>query len=287
MGAPVSCPLITGLKISCFIRIGPIATADKAVSIWTAGAVCSIIKELCRVYLRELPRTAHKEKTMRESYITMREGKPVDHYELTCEQWRDRFLKMDIPALAKRFGLNYDGEDLFILYYGEEYRISCKTGMIFLERDPDRRLAFNTVLSIYNLFYYSKPEAKVAGEFVPFRQVKRAAPFDPAFQRTILKPLAQVFSGKMKELRKACEALHGIPVRQGDVGYVIYAFDCMPLTVLFWDGDEEFQAQANILFDRDITEFLHEETVVCIASDLLRRLTEESGLEGMLPAGVI
>lgn len=55
MGAPVSCLLITGLKISCFIRIGPIATADKAVSIWTAGAVCSIIKVLCRVYLRELP----------------------------------------------------------------------------------------------------------------------------------------------------------------------------------------------------------------------------------------
>ena len=51
----------------------------------------------------------------------------------------------------------------------------------------------------------------------------------------------------------------------------------MPLTVLFWDGDEEFEAQANILFDADITDFIHEETVVCVAADLVRRLAEEAG----------
>ncbi len=35
---------------------------------------------------------------------------------------------------------------------------------------------------------------------------------------------------------------------------------------------------ANILFDADITDFLHEETVVSAASELFRRLAEESGL---------
>ena len=52
----------------------------------------------------------------------------------------------------------------------------------------------------------------------------------------------------------------------------------MRLEVVFWDGDEEFPAQANILFDGDITDFLHEETVVCVAADLFRRLVEEAGL---------
>ena len=48
--------------------------------------------------------------------------------------------------------------------------------------------------------------------------------------------------------------------------------------VVFWDGDDEFKAQANILFDADITDFLHEETVVCIGADLVKRLCEEAGL---------
>jgi hypothetical protein len=48
----------------------------------------------------------------------------------------------------------------------------------------------------------------------------------------------------------------------------------MPIRFLFWDGDEEFPAQANILFDENITEFTHEETVVTIASDGVRCLTD-------------
>lgn len=216
---------------------------------------------------------------MRESYLTNAEGKRADNYELTCEKWRNIFLEMDQEKLAERFGLESDGEALYITYYAQKYRIDRRNGMITLADRPEQKLAFNTLMSIYNLFYYAKPGAAVKGEFVPFRQVKRAAPFDPAFQRTVLKPLAKTFEGRMELLEKACTALHGSPVRQGDVGYVIKAFDCMPLTMVFWDGDEEFEAQANILFDADITDFIHEETVVCIASDLVRRLSEEAGVK--------
>lgn len=215
---------------------------------------------------------------MRESYITKREGKPTDNYELTCEKWRKLFLEMDHGELVRRFQLKSDKNAVYIVYYSQEYRIDRMNGMITLTSEPEQKLSFNTIISIYNLFYYAKPEAEIRGEFVPFRKVKRAAPFDPAFQRTILRPLAGTFERRAALMEKACLALNGSPVRQGDVGYVIHAFACMPLMVVFWDGDEEFNAQANILFDADITDFIHEETVVCIASDLVRRLAEEAGI---------
>lgn len=215
---------------------------------------------------------------MRENYLTNAEGKPKDNYELTCEKWRKIFLGMDQEELTGRFGLNSDEEALYISYFRQKYRIDRRTGIITLADAPECRLAFNTLMSIYNLFYYAKPGAAVKGEFVPFRNVKRAAPFAPAFQRTILTPLAKAFEGHADLLEQACIALNGTPIRQGDVGYVIHAFDCMPLTMIFWDGDEEFDAQANILFDADITDFIHEESVVCVASDLVRRLSEEAGI---------
>ena len=52
------------------------------------------------------------------------------------------------------------------------------------------------------------------------------------------------------------------------------------MAVLFWDGDEEFEAQGNMLFDSDITDFLHEENVVCVAADAVYYLTLEAGMEG-------
>ena len=118
----------------------------------------------------------------------------------------------------------------------------------------------------------------MSGRFVPFREVKRAAPFDAAFKRNVLDAAARTFDGHLAELHRACQALGGRPLKQGDAGYEILAFDCMPLQFVFWDGDDEFPAQANILFDADITDFLHEETVVCVGDELFRRLVEESGL---------
>lgn len=214
---------------------------------------------------------------MKESYITNAEGR-LDNYQLTCEKWRRIFLEMDQKELAERFGLEQDEEAFYIVYYHQKYRLDKKNGMIVLNDDPERSLSFNTVMSIYNLFYYSKPYAQVRGEFVPFRQVKRAAPFDPAFKKTVIDVLAESFEGRADLLEKACISMGGTPVRQGDVGYILKAFDWMPVMVVFWDGDDEFKAQANILFDADITDFLHEETVVCIGADLVKRLCEEAGL---------
>ena len=61
-------------------------------------------------------------------------------------------------------------------------------------------------------------------------------------------------------------------------GYILPVFPFFNIAVLFWDADDEFEAQANMLFDADITDFLHEETVVCIAADFVRRLGEEAGI---------
>lgn len=214
---------------------------------------------------------------MEESYLGREENRPVDNYAMVCEKWRKIYLGMDHEELKKRFQMESDADAYYITYYNQKYRLDKKSGMITLKNAPECRLPFNTIMSIYNLFYYAKPDAKVCGEFVPFRLVKRASPFEAAFRRTVLDPLAKTFDGRAELMKKACLALGGKPVRQGDVGYVLDAFFCMPVTVLFWDGDDEFAAQANILFDADITDFIHEETVCCIASDLVRRLTEEAG----------
>lgn len=209
------------------------------------------------------------------SYIKGGQDLPADNYDKVCENWRKIFLDMDQEDLISRFQLRADEKVLRITYYGEDYVIVRSTGMIFLEKDPDRVLTFNTLMSIYGLFYYAKKDARIKGEFVPYRLVKRAAPFAPAFQKTVVDLVAEKFAGRAEELKNACLALGGKPQKQGDVGYRIQAFDCIPVEVYFWDQDEEFPAQSNILFDAEITDFLHEESVCCIGADLVRRLCEE------------
>ena len=197
------------------------------------------------------------------------------------EYWRGRFLEKDQAKLIRQFQLEADERHIYIFYCGQRYAVDRENGTIALCDAPEAEIPFGPLMSIYHLFCYSKPDAGNSGSFVPFRQVKGASPFAPAFERTVAEELAKPFDGHLEALRRACEALKGEPVRQGDAGYILRAFDCMPVMMVFWDGDDEFPAQANLLFDANITDFTHEETVCCVAGDLMRRLRELAGLEKM------
>lgn len=197
------------------------------------------------------------------------------NYDQVIENWRLKFLEMDQEELIRKFQLEADEEFLYIIYFSKRFRIDRKTGFI---TEDGKSPGFDTVMNIYNTFYYSAAHPVASGNLVAFRQVKRVYPFEAAYRRTIISRLQELFSGKTEELRKACEALGGTLLPQGDVGYVLPVFPFLNIAVLFWDKDEEFEAQANMLFDSEITEFMHEENVVCVAADAVYYLTLAAGM---------
>ena len=197
------------------------------------------------------------------------------NYDQVIENWRLKFLEMDQEELIRKFQLEADEEFLYIIYFSKRFRIDRKTGFI---TEDGKNPGFDTVMNIYNTFYYSAAHPVASGNLVAFRQVKRVYPFEDAYRRTIISRLQELFSGKTEELRKACEALGGTLLPQGDVGYVLPVFPFLNIAVLFWDKDEEFEAQANMLFDSEITEFMHEENVVCVAADAVYYLTLAAGM---------
>lgn len=197
------------------------------------------------------------------------------NYDQVIENWRLKFLEMDQEELIRKFQLEADEEFLYIIYFSKRFRIDRKNGFI---TEDGKSPGFDTVMNIYNTFYYSAAHPVASGNLVAFRQVKRVYPFEVAYRRTIISRLQELFAGKTEELRKACEVLGGTLLPQGDVGYVLPVFPFLNIAVLFWDKDEEFEAQANMLFDSEITEFMHEENVVCVAADAVYYLTLAAGM---------
>lgn len=197
------------------------------------------------------------------------------NYDQVIENWRLKFLEMDQEELIRKFQLEADEEFVYIIYFSKRFRIDRKNGFI---TEDGKSPGFDTVMNIYNTFYYSAAHPVASGNLVAFRQVKRVYPFEAAYRRTIIFRLQELFAGKTEELRKACEALGGTLLPQGDVGYVLPVFPFLNIAVLFWDKDEEFEAQANMLFDSEITEFMHEENVVCVAADAVYYLTLAAGM---------
>ena len=150
-------------------------------------------------------------------------------------------------------------------------------------RSPDARrgpnpllyvylLYFNETMAIYHLLKYTKDQPRTSGIWVPNTELDgasiRSRQSDP-----LLTPFSLRFTGKTPLLRRQCEALggHALPVK-GDAAYLFYAFPQIPLRLIFWDADEDFPAQTQVLVDSRITDYLHYESVGCVISDLLEKL---------------
>ncbi len=201
----------------------------------------------------------------------------TDNYKSVTEIWQKKALSFDWKKTYQQLGLwGYSATgDLKIRFFGREYGIRRDTAEIYDILDPEREINFCTAMGIYHIFYYALPDAKASGEWVPLREIRRAAPFERAFFNNTLEPFAKACDGKLAELTAAGETLGFRKLTKGDIGFEADIYDCMKIRLLFWDGDEEFPAQANILFDSNSNDFLHEESVIMMGMELCERLLAE------------
>ncbi|HJB28148.1 MAG TPA: DUF3786 domain-containing protein [Candidatus Blautia faecavium] len=199
----------------------------------------------------------------------------MDQYKEVCEKWRKEFLAMDVEAAAQKLtGILVTEEEIRLTYFKEPCAISRVTGKAKNLKTGEEIEDFRNLMILYHLFYYSKEVPFLSGEWVPFRQLKTAGIFDQAYRKMVLEPLAKKFSGKLDLLEKAAEGLGYEKKSYGDISVEIPVFDCLSLILIFWDGDEEYPAQANFLFDKNIIDFTHPETVVLIAEESAARVIQ-------------
>lgn len=202
----------------------------------------------------------------------------LNNYERQCMEWQERFLSLDQEKLLKKLpGLRREEDYLTLFYYNRKHGIHRKTGKV-ISFESTEPLSYLSLMNIYTLLWFCSDSASFRGEWLPFRNMKNASPFGPAFQKTVIDVFSQTFSGHAEELERAFQKLNGKKLSHSDVGYQLDAFPWIPVQFLFWDGDEEFPAQANILFDKGAVDFIHVESLVSIASEGLALLSELSGV---------
>ncbi len=205
----------------------------------------------------------------------------VSNYDRLCAEWAEKFTRMDKTELMKRLPeikLNEKQDSFVIKHFDRTYFVSFETGKIFC-KETGKPAERNPALNIYTLFGYVKENAQLSGEWAPFEKLKNASPFEAAYKKNIILPLGAAFDRKSDLLETALRKMGGIKIGYSDVGYEIKAFECIPMRVLFWNGDDEFAAQTNILFDMSATDFIHVESTVSIASEALERLCGLAGVE--------
>lgn len=204
-------------------------------------------------------------------------GYLFEDFEVQCEQWRRIFSGYDPQRIAKILDLKYDEQYLYIFYFQVPYRLRLRDGVLEKCRDGKwgGELYFNETMSIYHLLQYTKDCPGVSGEWIPNDRLdtrtRSGGRADP-----LLEHFAKEFSGHPERLERACRDMKSVKLDKGDVGFQFWAFEQIPLQMIFWDADEDFPAQTQILVDSRITDFVRAGTTGCIVSDLLEGLEQKN-----------
>jgi hypothetical protein len=163
-----------------------------------------------------------------------------------------------------------------IRYLDQPYRISLPDGEISTMNNADE-LTLRDKLIILHYFTSAKgtpPE----GRLVTFRELPEGKVYSPTFSKRTIQPLLENFGKDPGSLPSVGQRLGGYKADYGDTAVTINALNRVPITIVIWQGDEEFASQGNILFDANITDYLPTEdiTVLCeiITWKLIRFLKE-------------
>ena len=80
------------------------------------------------------------------------------------------------------------------------------------------------------------------------------------------------FENDLDGFKKSCEQLNGEPIDMGDAGYRFQITPRIPLALLYWMGDEDFPAEAKILYDKTIIDHLATDIIFALAVLVCSRL---------------
>jgi len=123
------------------------------------------------------------------------------------------------------------------------------------------------------LHYMQSPVPSLATDsWVSYREIPGASFYYSAFVKRAIDPLKKVFGQNVDDLLRAGEILGGKTIDTGDVGYEFRLFPNIRLRLILWAGDDEFPAEANIVFDENIKEILSPEDIAWLAGMLVYRL---------------
>lgn len=174
---------------------------------------------------------------------------------------------------ASLAGASLEGGELAFVFMNRPVRVSASDYSVrWADQAEGEEFALTDAVLVLHYLQGAKGVAPV-GELLAYRQIQGGEFYYAAFRKRAEVPLTSTFGQKPGLLSKAAAALGGT-IREG-VGDEAAIFRVLPnidIVTVIHLGDEEFEPDGQVLFDRSVSQALTIEDVSWLGSALVYRL---------------
>jgi hypothetical protein len=196
-------------------------------------------------------------------------------FDLACASLKG----MDPEERARKAGGVYqqeeDGGKIVVDFFSEPYQIHFPR----MEFDSPRKKTISLVTRVLALHYLIRADGSpLAGRWIGYKEIPGGLLYAGVFARRVTEPLARKFGRSAKEFKGVGHRLGGKPMDVRDASFSLLAFPHVPLQYVLWEGDDEFPATAQLLFDASVEHYLSLEDIVVLGQIVTGRLIHQSNL---------
>ncbi len=184
---------------------------------------------------------------------------------------RAELQKADPRLLAVKCGAEYADGVLKVQFYGEPHVITLPDLQVSVQA-TGRVCGLNRT-SMFLYYLQTADGTPAAGKWVSFRDLPGGMFYHQAYQGYSGDRLAKAIDNRTSVFERAARNLNGIKL---DLGDAAFAFDALPrvrVAAVYYAGDEDFPASANVLFDASASHYLPTDALAGVGSALVDRLT--------------
>lgn len=195
----------------------------------------------------------------------------IDDYQQARDLAAQALAQESIHEIGRRSGFTIQTEDKILApFLDRTYTISFPQFEFMDSNNIETQVPLQEQVLL--LHYLQGCQPRLKGQWVAYREIPGAGFYFGAFVKRAVDPLKKVFGQNVEVLKQASAKLNAKPIETGSAGFVLDALPYAPLQIIVWEGDEEFPAEANILFDASVGDYLSPEDAAWLASLSVYRL---------------
>jgi len=188
-------------------------------------------------------------------------------YELACK----KLTSMNPEELCRRSGArSADQNRIMIHYLNRPYLVDISNGEISLKDEEEKIPVKDRILILHYLTQATG--APFTNKLITYAQLQGGRIYCPVFQKRTLEPILKCFGDQPELLVDVAQGLGGTRANYGDISVNIDAFPFVRIVIVLWRGDDEVPSGGNILFDKNIADYLSSEDVAVLSETLIWKL---------------
>ena len=190
-------------------------------------------------------------------------------YKLACEQLANI---ADIEQQCLKSGAQYIPSQKVIIidHLNQSYRISFPDGEVSLTTGEEAVLMRDKILILH---YFTRAKGTpLSNKMITYKELPDGINYFPVFAKRAIKPIVNYFGTEPHRLVDIAGTLGGHQADYGDAAVTINAFSRVPITIVLWQGDEEFTPEGSIMFDSTISDYLTNDDIHTLCEIIAWRL---------------